>query len=261
MAAPLSIVILARDEAGRIGGAVASAAFADEVLVADTGSLDGTVNEARRAGARVVELPWEGYVASRNRALGEARNDWVFFLDADERITPALRDELRAALEDAGGAVGFATPRLSSLLGTAIRHGTWYPDLKLRIARRSRGFRAVGGRVHETLVVDGPVRRLRGDVEHTPYRSVSDVIRKAVRYARLGADDRYEKGARAGAGALLVRPAFEMWRSYVWKAGFLDGRAGVRVAFLHGASYFLRAAFLLERARRDRGAGGGAREA
>lgn len=251
MRAPLSVVILVKDEEDRLPGALASVAFADETVVADTGSTDGTRDLARLSGARVVPIGWEGFVASRNRALAEARHDWVFVLDADERVPEALRDEILAVLDDGDPDVaGYRMPRLSYFLRRPVRHGTWYPDLKLRFGRRSRGLRAEGGRVHETLEVDGPVGRLETALIHHPYRDLSDALRKASRYAQLGAEDRYEKGMRGSATGLFGRPLFEFFRFLFLRFGFLDGFVGVSVAFLHASSYFLRAAFLLELGRK-----------
>jgi glycosyltransferase involved in cell wall biosynthesis len=251
--APLSVVILAKNEKDRLGAALESVAFADEVVVADTGSTDGTQDAARLTGARVVPIGWEGFVASRNRALAEARHDWVLVLDADERVPEALRAQILAVLETDDPAVaGYRMPRLSHFLGRPVRHGTWYPDFKLRLGRRSRNLRAEGGRVHETLEVDGPVGRLATALVHYPYRDLSDALRKAARYAQLGAEDRYGRGARGTAAGLFGRPLFEFVRFLFLRGGFLDGSVGVSVAFLHASSYFLRAAFLLELQRRHR---------
>ena len=251
MRAPVSIVIIAKNEEDRLGAALESVAFADEVVVADTGSTEGTQDLARLGGARVVAIGWEGFVASRNRALAEARHDWVLVLDADERVPEALRAEILAVLEKDDPAIaGYRMPRLSHFLSRPLRHGTWYPDFKLRLGRRSRGLRAEGGRVHEVMVVDGPVERLVAPLVHHPYRDLSDALRKASTYARLGAQDRFDRGARGSASALFFRPLFEYFRFLVLRAGFLDGLVGFYVAFLHAFSYFLRAAFLLEIRRR-----------
>jgi glycosyltransferase involved in cell wall biosynthesis len=248
---PLSVVILTKDERDRLPGALQSVDFADDVVVADTGSTDGTQDVARLSGARVVSIGWEGFVASRNRALLEARHDWVLVLDADERVPPALKDEILHALDRDDPAISaYRMPRLSHFLGRAIRHGTWYPDYKLRLGRRSRGLRAEGGRVHEVMVVDGATERLAAPLIHHPYRDLSDVLRKASTYARLGAYDRYDRGARGSVMGLFLRPLVEFFRFLVLRAGFRDGLVGFYVAFLHASSYFLRAAFLLEIQRR-----------
>ncbi len=251
MRAPLSVVLIVKNEEDRLPGALESVAFADEVVVADTGSTDGTAGVARRGGARLESIGWEGFVASRNRALAEARHEWILVLDADERVSPALRDEILRALEkDDPGISGFRMPRLSHFLGRPVRHGTWYPDYKLRLGRKSRGLRAEGGRVHEVMAVDGATGKLVAPLLHHPYRDLSDALRKASTYARLGAQDRFDRGARGSGLGLFVRPVVELFRFLVLRAGALDGLVGFYVAFLHASSYFLRAAFLLEIQRR-----------
>lgn len=251
MRTPLSVVLIVKNEQDRLPEALESVAFADEIVVADTGSTDETARVARLGGARVESIGWEGFVASRNRALAEARHDWALVLDADERVSPALRDEILAALERDDPAIsGYRMPRLSHFFGRPVRHGTWYPSYKLRLGRKSRGLRAEGGRVHEVMVVEGATERLVAPLIHYPYRDLSDALRKASTYARLGAQDRFDRGVRGSGVGLFVRPVVEFFRSLVLRAGFLDGRVGFYVAFLHAWSYFLRAAFLLEIQRR-----------
>jgi glycosyltransferase involved in cell wall biosynthesis len=242
----LTALLMVRDEEDRLADALDSVAFATETVVVDTGSKDRTIDLARSKGARVESVPWEGYAATRNRALAAATHDWVLFLDADERVSAELAKEIVEVLERGPKEAGFSLPRLSYLHGRLVRHGVWVPDLKLRLARRSAGFRSDGGRVHEVLRVDGPVGRLRHTLYHIPYRDLSDVVRKASLYARLGAMDRHERGETAGFSSLLIRPALEFLKSYVLRLGFLDGTVGFEVAALHGFSYFLRAAFLRE---------------
>jgi len=259
--APLSVVIIAKNERFRLPAALETVAFADEVVVADTGSTDGTQDTARLAGARVVGIGWDGFVGSRNKALAEARHDWVLVLDADECVPEALRREIDAALEaDDPRIAGYRMPRLSHFLGRPVRHGTWYPDLKLRLGRRSAGLRATGGRVHEALEVDGTVGRFATPLIHHPYRDLSDALGKASRYAQLGALDRFDRGIRGSAAGLFLRPAFDFFRSLVLKRGFLDGSVGWSVAFLHASQYFLRAAYLLEIQRRHSVEGSGRRK-
>lgn len=252
MRPPLSALLIVKNEEDRLADALASVSFADEVVVVDTGSTDRTRELAAAAGARVVEIPWEGFVAARNRALACVTHDWVLFLDADERVSPALRTEIERALANGPQAAGYSMPRLSHLSGRPIRHGTWYPDRKLRLGARSRGFRAEGARIHETLEVDGPVARLAAPLLHFPYRNISDALRKSFSYSRLSAADHYEKGGRGSALALVVRPALEFLRCYLLKAGFLDGAPGFTIASMHAFYYFLRAAFLLELERAGR---------
>ena len=252
MRPPVSVVFMVKDEADRLGPSLASAGWADEVLVVDTGSTDGTIELARAAGARVESIPGEGYVASRNRALALATHDWVLVLDADERVSGDLARALQEAVETPGKAAAFRMPRLSHVGGQPIRHGTWWPDRKVRLGLRSRGLRAGGGRVHETIEIDGEVRDLPYPLLHFPYRDVSDAVRKAAIYARSSALDRFDRGHRGSILYLLLRPPVEFLRSWVLKRGFLDGRAGLGVALLHAGGYLLRAAFLLEETEKEK---------
>lgn len=242
----VSVVFIVKDEADRLAPSLASVSWADEVLVADTGSTDGTQELARAAGARVETVPWEGYVSTRNRAISLATNDWVLVLDADETVTSKLAEEIREAVADSRDAGGFRMPRLSHVGPRPVRHGVWWPDRKLRLGRRSRGFRAAGRHVHEWIEVDGKVRDLSQPLLHHPYRDLADAVRKVVLYARLSALERFERGGRGSVFLLVLRPPLEFLRSYVLKRGFLDGRAGVAVALLHALYYLLRGGFLLE---------------
>ncbi len=248
----VSVVFMVKDEVDRLGPSLASVGWAEEVLVADTGSTDGTVELARAAGARVEAIPWEGYVASRNRALALATHDWVLVLDADERVSPILAEEVRRAVESEDEVAAFRMPRLSHIGAQPIRHGVWSPDRKLRLGLRSRGLRAGGGRVHERIEVDGPVKDLSSPILHFPYRDVADAVRKNTVYARLSALDRFDRGARGHILPVFFRPPLEFLRSWVLKRGFLDGRAGVGVALLHAWYYLLRAAFLVEESEREK---------
>ena len=252
MRPPISVVFMVKDEADRLGPSLASVAWADEVVVADTGSTDGTQELARSAGARVGEIPWEGYVASRNLALALATHDWILVLDADETVSPELAGAIREAIESPGNASGFSMPRLSHVGGVPVRHGPWWPDRKLRLGLRSRGLRAKGGRVHEAIVVDGEVRKLSPPILHYPYRNLDDALRKNGRYAKLSAEDQFERGVRGSLLFLLLRPPLEFFRCWVLKRGFLDGRIGVGIAVLHAWSYVLRTAFLLEAGDREK---------
>ncbi len=257
MGPAVSAVFMVKDEADRLGPSLASVGWADEVVVADTGSTDGTQELARAAGARVETIPWEGYVATRNRALALAKNDWVLVLDADERVSPLLAEAISCALESPGPVAGFRIPRLSHIGAQPIRHGVWWPGRKLRLGLRSRGLRAAGGRVHEHLEVDGEVRDLSAPILHFPYRDVADAVRKNTLYARLSALDRFDRGKRGGFLSVFFRPPLEFLRSWALKRGFLDGRAGVGVALLHALYYFLRAAFLVEEGEKEKERRGG----
>jgi glycosyltransferase involved in cell wall biosynthesis len=216
----LSAVIIAKDEADRIGPALASVAFCDEVLVLDAGSSDGTPDLARDAGARVVLTDWPGFVAQRNRAWAEAKGDWILAIDADEIVSDPLRDALVAAVR--GDASGASMPRRNHWLGHRLSHGRWYPDRKVRLARRDAS-RWVGGDVHESLEVDGRILALNEELIHHPYRDLEDHLRKVARYAELG--------RRPGTVLdVAIRPAWSFLHGYLLQGGFQDGYPGLCVA-------------------------------
>lgn len=217
----LSAVLITRDEADRIADALASVAFADEILVLDSGSVDGTVEIAESLGARVVRTDWPGFVAQKNRALAEARGDWVFALDADERVSEALARSIREAVER--GTPG-SVARLNLWLGHPLRHGHWYPDRRLRLVRRDRA-RWEGPDPHDRLVTADPVLPLDGDLIHVPYRDLADHLARIERYTKIDARD-------GGWLDLAVRPAWHFFSGYVLRRGFLDGLPGLYVAML-----------------------------
>ncbi len=220
---PLTVAILALNEADRIEGAVRSVAFAEEILVLDAGSSDGTVRAARAAGARVLETDWPGFVAQRNRALAEARHDRVFFLDADERVSP----ELAASLVGAEGP-GFRVRRQNRYLGQVVR-GRFGRDAPVRLVDRRRA-RCEGGAVHEQLVVEGPIETLQGWLVHDPYRSREEHLRIQERYARLFVEGALREGRRARWWDLAFRPTLHFVSAYLLRGGFLDGRLGLELA-------------------------------
>lgn len=232
----LSVVLITRDEADRIEAALDSVAFADEVVVVDAGSTDATVALARARGARVVEADWPGHVAQKNRAWAEAKGDWVLSIDADERVTPALRAAIEAALRAPTGD-GYRVKRLNVWLGTPLRHGRWYPDRRVRLARKDRA-RWEGDDPHDHLVVTGVVADLDADLEHHPYRSLSEHLATVDRYTTRSAQVLRARGVRAGWGDLLLRPPWAFFRAWVWEGGWRDGVPGLVVAAI-GALYTL----------------------
>lgn len=233
----LSAVIIARDEADRIATAVRSVAFADEVVVLDSGSSDDTAAIARAGGARVVETDWPGHVAQKNRALAEARGDWVLSVDADEEVTPALRAAIEAAVANPGGRVGFRVARRNVWLGRPLSHGGWFPDRRVRLVARSAA-RWEGVDPHDHLVVDGAIGDLGGELVHVPYRSLREHLATVDRYTARSAEGLRAQGRRAGWGDLLLRPPWHLFRALVLQQGLRDGVAGVVVASI-GALYVL----------------------
>jgi len=230
----LSVVVIARNEADRLGRCLASVAWAAERLVIDSGSRDGTPRIARAHGARVVHADWPGFGAQRNRGLVLASHDWVLFLDADEWLEADGREAIEAFLV-APDADGARLPRRNRWLGRPLAHGRAYPDRQLRLVRRGRGHWSVA-RVHEHLQVPGAVRDLTGHVGHEPYRDLSEHWNTVRSYSRLASDELGREGRSATLGDVLARPPLRFVDAYLLRAGFRDGRAGLAVAGL-GALY------------------------
>lgn len=228
----ISATVITRNEADRLAPCLASLAFCDEIVVVDSLSDDDTAALARQLGARVIERPFRGYRDQKQFAVEQASHDWVLCLDADERIDAHLRAQIEQA-RDRGfdDAAGYAMARCTEYFGRMIRHGNWYPDRKLRLFDRRRG-RWGGREVHERVEVDGPVRRLEGDIEHHAYRDLADQQRRLSRYARMMAEQMHAEGRRAGIRHLLVNPLWRFLRGYVLRAGFLDGWRGFAIAAL-----------------------------
>ena len=229
---PLSACIITRDEADRIGPCLDSLAFCDEILVIDSHSADATREIAARHGARVLERDWPGHVAQKDFAVREAKHDWVLCIDADERISDALRAEIEA-LRERGfpGQAGWRMARLSSYLGRWIRHGTWYPNYQLRLFDRRRG-RWSGRDPHDRVKLDAAPGTLRADLLHHPYRNLSDHLATIDRYSTIQAAALFEDGRHARASDLVLRPAWRFARFYLLDRGFLSGWRGFVLACL-----------------------------
>jgi len=234
---PLSVAIVARDEADRLEAAIRSVAFAGEILVLDSGSTDGTPELAERLGARVLRTDWPGHVAQKSRALAEVRHDWVLSIDADERVSPELATAIQAALEREPAVVGYAMRRLSWWEGAPMRHGLWGRERKIRLFRRDRA-RWVGRDPHDRVQLDGPAGTLRGDLHHHPYRDLGEHLATIDRYTALSAARMDEEGVRARWWDLAFRPPLHFVNGILLRGGFLDGVRGLCVAAL-GALYVL----------------------
>ncbi|MEO8835834.1 MAG: glycosyltransferase family 2 protein [Caldimonas sp.] len=228
----LAVVIVAKNEAARIGDCIASAAFADEVLVLDSGSTDRTAQIAEAAGARVVVTDWPGYGPQVARGFALATGDWVFSLDADERISPALQAEVRRAIaSDAFD--GYRVPRWSEFCGRVMHHGGWRPDHTLRLGRRAvAGF--TNDFLHAHMTVAGTVGTLDASLAHHSYPDVHDVLEKLDRYSSGSARDMQARGRRASLPKAIAHGLFAFVRTYLLKLGFLDGRHGLMLAIYNG---------------------------
>jgi glycosyltransferase involved in cell wall biosynthesis len=241
----LTAVVLTRNEAANIDAVLESVAWADETLVVDAESTDDTVARARARGARVAVREWPGFSAQKNFGASQASHDWILVVDADERVTPALAEEIRSLLASEPPARGYSVPRVSFYLGRWIRTTDWYPNHKLRLYDR-RTARWVGDFVHERLEVDGRVERLQHDLQHRPYRDISHHLQTIDRYTTLATRQMLEEGRTVGAGGLVARPIGAFVRNYLLRGGWRDGAVGLVVSILNSYYVFLKFAKLWE---------------
>ncbi|MRR09202.1 glycosyltransferase family 2 protein, partial [bacterium] len=221
----------AKDAARTIAACIASLSSADEVVVVDTGSADGTAEAARRAGARVVVEQWLGFGAQRQRSLAHAAHGWVLFLDADERLTGGLRDAI-AALPQSPAADGYYLRRRNHFLGRPLRNRRWADDWQLRLFRREAASVAPVA-VHEGVTVSGRTARLGGGViEHDAVPSLRQYLDKLNRYTSLEARQKHDAGQRFSLLKLACSPLVEFWKLYLWLGCWRDGLRGLAVAAL-----------------------------
>jgi len=241
----LSVTIVAWNEEERLRACLESVAWADEIIVVDGESTDKTVALAREFTDRVWVRPWPGFAAQKNLALEQASGDWVLSLDADERVTPELRERiariLAGAAADAPAADGYSLPRRNMFWGRWVRHGGLYPDYQLRLFRREAG-RFVDDAVHESVRVDGRVEALPEALLHHSYRSLEDFVQRSNRYSTLAAGAWLARGRRAGLADLIFRPLGRFLSMYIIRLGFLDGWRGFVLAVLYADYVFLRMA-------------------
>jgi len=226
----ITATVITLNEEHNIAAALESLAWADEIVVVDSQSGDRTVEIARTFTDRVYSRPWPGYSAQKNYAAEQATHDWIFSLDADERVSKELAAELQQLKR--GGepeAAGYRMPRLTFYLGRWIRHSGWRPDHKLRLYHRKRA-RWQGDYVHETLQANGEVRMLNGDILHYTVRDAGEHHLRMNRYTTLAAQQKYSQGKRTTLASLFVSPVAVFLRSYVFKLGFLDGIPGLAIA-------------------------------
>jgi glycosyltransferase involved in cell wall biosynthesis len=226
----ISAYILAYNEAAKIEAAVSSVLWADEVIVVDSHSTDGTVELAQALGARVVQIPFEGFGALRNRAIEACRNDWIFSLDADERCTAAARDEILALLAGTPAHDAYLVPRRSYFMGRWIRGSGWHPNYRQPQLFRKGAMRYKPDPVHEgyELLTGKPLGYLANEIWQFPFRNLEQIIEKANRYSSLGAR---RLAGKPSMWSALGHGTWAFFKHYVAKRGFKDGWAGFMIAF------------------------------
>jgi glycosyltransferase involved in cell wall biosynthesis len=222
---PLSVVIIARDAAGLLPACLESAAFAEEIVVVDSGSGDGTPEIALQYGAKVFHRAWLGFGRQKQFAVERASHDWVLCLDADERVSAALRESIEKVLE-APAFHAYRMPRRNRFMGRWLGHGEGYPDWSLRLFDR-RFARWSSDEIHEKVVTGAAVGELKGDLLHESEETLASYLEKQNRYTTLQAEALYRAGRRAGIGRLVLSPLLRFIKFYLVRRGFLDGVPGL----------------------------------
>lgn len=252
----LSVIVITRNEQAAIRRCLESVAWADEIVVLDSDSSDDTARIARECGAKLhTTVDWPGFGAQKNRALDLATGDWVLSLDADEWITPELRAEIQRTVAAPGGSAAFQMPRLSSYCGRFMRHSGWWPDHVTRLIKRGAA-RFSDDLVHERLLVEGVTGTLREPLRHAAIVDLDDALVKMNAYSTAGAMMMLERGKKATLAGAVWHGAWTFIRTYVLRAGFLDGREGFMLAVSNaeGAYYrYLKLRLLVEKRTKDGG--------
>lgn len=246
----ISATIITLNEEKDLPRCLDSLGFADEIIVVDSGSADRTVEVATKMGAKVVQEPWHGYGAQKNFAMSLAKSDWVLNVDADEVVTPELREEILSEIRSAQSAAGYSVARKTYYLGRWIKHGGWYPNYVTRLAQRSKG-NWTEPNVHEELQIQGELRQLRNPLLHYTFSDIADQVRTNLRYSRQGAMDLHAKDVRPSFVKILAKPLGKFFETYLLKRGFLDGLPGFIISINAAHSMFLKYAYLWELSREN----------
>jgi len=243
----ISACVLTFNEERKIRRCLQSLTWCDEIVVLDSFSTDNTVAICREFTNRVYQHEWLGYVGQRNLLRGMAQSPWILFIDSDEEVSPELRREIEAEFEKgAGSYVGYEFPRQVYYLGQWIRHGEWYPDLKLRLFKKDLG-RTEGEEPHDKVVVNGPVRRLRSPLWHFTYDDIRDHLNTINRFSCITARQRQLGGKEFRWVDLVFRPVLRFFKSYILRGGFRDGSRGFVIAVLCSFGVFAKYAKQWER--------------
>jgi hypothetical protein len=246
---PLSITIITLNEEENIRHAIQSVYWAEEIIVVDSGSTDQTVKIAKELGAKVIYNSWQGYGQQKNFAQKQASHTWIFNIDADEVVTPELREEIELTLKRVHSgelkACGFYLPRKTFYLGRWIRHGGWYPNHLVRLVNREFA-NWTEPHVHEELQVHGAVIGLTQPLHHYAFSSIQDQILTNLRFSRLGSQDLKKTGQQPSLCRLILKPIGKFIETYLIKRGFLDGLPGFIISVNASHSMFLKYAYLSE---------------
>ncbi|TGN03089.1 glycosyltransferase family 2 protein [Leptospira dzoumogneensis] len=229
---PISACIITLNEEDNIERCLSSLDFVNEIIVLDSGSKDKTESIAKKKGAKVVLRKFDDYVSQKNHVISLAENPWILTLDADEELSPGLKEEIKSLFKNGEPEEdGFIIPRLTMYMGKWIRHGGWYPNYRARLFLKSKG-KFVGGKVHEAVELSGKRKKLKHPVFHYSYENLFDHVSFINRYSELAATEKFGKGKRSGLFLALLEAGYKSFWMYFVRLGFLDGRRGLILAIM-----------------------------
>jgi glycosyltransferase involved in cell wall biosynthesis len=235
----ISVYVLTYNEQDKITECLESVKWADEIVVVDSYSTDDTINIAKRYNAKIVQVKFEGFGKLRNVALENCSNDWILSVDADERVTPELKEEILGLVASGPNADAYFVPRKSHFLGYWIRHCGWYPDYRQPQFFKKGKLIYKDQLVHEGFEAAGPVGYLKEHVLQFPFKTLDQFLKKMDRYSTLRAREILSEGRRFKPWNLLLNPVAMFFRMYILKLGFLDGFIGLMLSVLYGFYYTL----------------------
>jgi glycosyltransferase involved in cell wall biosynthesis len=235
---PVSVAIITKNEEVNIGDALESVKEFEDIVVIDSFSTDRTPEICRRYTGRFIQHEWQGYARQKQMAVDYAAKDWVFILDADERVTPELKTEIKEKIKDTPFS-GFYIPRKNFFLGRWIRHSGWWPDHTLRLFRKDVSY-VQQREVHEKVVVEGSVGYMKAPIEHYTYRTISDYINKMEIYTTLSARELVDKKSITPIVSMMISPVFVFFKMFFLRQGFRDGIHGLVLATLYSMYTFLK---------------------
>ena len=243
----LSVIIICKNEESNIQACLESVAWADEIIILDSGSTDNTVSICQTFTDNVEITDWPGFGRQKQRALERATQPWVLSIDADERVSEALKQEILDTIQRDKGACGYNFPRSSSFCGHFIRHSGWNPDYVLRLFRRDQA-RFTDDIVHERVICQGPVANLHNPLLHYTYESLSHAVEKANLYSELNAQKLFESGKKSSLTTAVIKGTWAFLRTYFLRQGFRDGKYGFMLAIVNAeATYYKYAKLALMR--------------
>lgn len=234
----LSVILITKNEEANLKDCLESVSFADEIIVVDSQSSDKTQEIAQSFGAKLeITSDWPGFGPQKNRALNLATHDWVLSIDADERVTPELKQEILATMASPNAADCYAIPRSSWYCGRFMKHSGWYPDYVDRLFKRGSA-KFSDHLVHERLLPTGSSGKLNNHFLHYSYRDFSQVLKKVDVYSSAAAQQAFKQGKKGGLGEALVHGFWAFFRTYVLRRGFLDGKYGLALAISNAATSY-----------------------